>query len=451
MDVALLPLQGSGSIKMTLAYNAGFSAQTSATAGLFRTLEYILFRGPATSPGEPEPAGALAALGPLEVQGGSSPEGFSLSLLLNPPMLREGLDTIAYLFSHLRIQSALADSPALSNAKESVLGIINHSLSDPFSIYNAAISKKLFSPSPWRFDEAGADYIVRPATAASLENLATQWLVPNNAILVVAGEFDPSLAKQWIAAAFSTWKQSSDPWKSSAYPQLPKPGVSRPVLMVYPDPSMIEGEAVIEMRYRGPDAGSSRAQALELLAAMASRPQSRLVAALASSLPSWANPRAFSLTYHQSRATSWFSASAKISSSPKGNLPEMVLNFKETVRGAQMYGMKANPSYFTTAEYAAAKNELIQAKQSALADPRLAVDFIAAAWLRGRIPHLLAWEDRIKALGTKDITALADEYFMKNLEVVAVRVSVEDFARQEKSFKSYGFEIINAKTAFWWR
>jgi predicted Zn-dependent peptidase len=451
MDVVLLPINSSESIKLALVYDAGFSAHTSASAGLFKTLEYILFRGPATSPGEPEPAGALAALAPLEIQGGASSEGFSLSLLLNPSMLREGLDTIAYLFSHLRIQSALADNLALSNAKESVMGMINHSLSDPFSIYDAAISKKLFSASPWRFDEAGADYLVRPATAASLQNLATAWLVPNNAALVIAGEFDPSLAKQWIQAAFSDWKRSPDPWKSSAYPVLPKPGISRPLLMVYPDPSMIDGEAVIEMRYRGPDAGSPRAPALELLAAMASKPQSKLVAAVSSGLPSWANPREFSIRYRQSRATSWFSASAKISTSPKGNLPEAVLSFKETVRGAQMYAMKSNPSYFTPAEYTLGKNELLQAKQSALSEPRLAADFIAKAWLRGRSPYLLAWEDKIKALGTKDITTLADEFFMKNLEVVAVRVSLDDYAQREKSFKSYGFETINAKTAFWWR
>lgn len=451
LSVALLPQEHSGALKIALAYDAGISAHTKNTAGLFKTLELILFRGPAVSPGEPEPAGALAALAPLEIKGGAETNGFSLSLLLDPSMLREGLDTMAYLFSHLRIQSALADPAALAYAKESVLGIINHGLSDPFSIYDAALSKKLFASSPWRFDEAGADYIVRPATVETLESLATAWLVPNNAILAVVGNFDPVLARQWIETAFSSWKKAPDPWKSQSYPLLPKPGVPRPTLLVYPDPSVIEGEAAIEMRYRGPDAASPRAPALELLSAMASKPQSRLAKALSSGLPTWATPRNIGFLYRQSKATSWFSVSATISTSPKGNLPEAVLAFKETVRGSEMYAMKVNPNYFSPGEYESAKQELTQEWQNALADPASGTDRIVQSWLRGGFPYLGTWESRIKALGTKDLAALADEFFMKNLEIVAVRVSPSEFAQRERSFKSYGFEVIGAATAFWWR
>jgi zinc protease len=435
---------------MGIVFRSGAEAQTNKTAGLFRLLEQVLFRGAASSPGEPEPAGAIDALDATAFDGGAQADRFGFAFSLSPGMVGQGLDTIAYLFSGLRLETAFSDPQNLDEARSASLLGINQAFSDPTAIYKSAMAKKLFSSAPWRLDIAGADYILNSATEASLKALAAAWLVPNNAVLILAGDFDPETVVPMIGKAFSSWKKGADPWKTPPA-AFPKPGVTRPTLMVYPDPSMQPGEALIEMRYRGPDAASTRSPAAELWAEMASQPGSKLAQAISKGLPKWSSPSSISAVYKVSRSASWFSASARILLDTKGSAAESVLTFKEIVRGTEMYAMKTNASYFGQKEYERAKEALLEKRDAMLADPQEAVSRLAGDWVLGGSAWISSWPDRIRKVGSKDITAFADEYFMKNLEVVSIRLGPDDYASRKKSFDSYGFELITPQKAFWWR
>lgn len=450
MDIMLLPIPGSDSVSMGIVFRGGADAQTSKTAGLFRMLEQVLFRGTAISPGEPEPAGAIDALGASITEGGVQADRLKLAFLLPPDMLGQGLDTIAYLFSGLRIETAFSDPRTIEEARSASLASINQAFSDPSAIFESAIARKLFVSAPWRLDVAGADYIVNAATESSLRALAATWLVPNNAALIITGSFDPEAVHPLIEKAFSSWKKAPDPWKTPLA-AFPKPGITRPTLMVYPDPSIQPGEAILEIRYRGPDAGSIRSAPAELWAKMASEAGSRLPLAIVKGMPKWSSPSAIGAHYKRSRNASWFSVSTRIHIDPKGNLADAAMNFKETVRGSEMYAMKTNPAYFSSKDYEQARETLLEAKEAALSNPREAGISLADDWIMGGSAWMRSWTERIKKVTAKDIAAFADEYFMKNLEIVSVRLDPGDYAARKKSFDAYGFELITPQKAFWWR
>ncbi|HWR12022.1 MAG TPA: insulinase family protein [Rectinemataceae bacterium] len=450
MDLILLPLPESVSVSLGIVFKGGAEAQTKKTAGLFRLLEKVLFRGTAASPGEPEPAGAMDSLGATSIEGGALSDRFGLSFLLAPEMLGQGLDTIAYLFSGLRLETAFSDPLTLEQARSSSLTDIAQALSDPKAIFEAAMAKKLFSAAPWRFDILGTDAIINAADENTLKEIAGTWLVPNNAALIIAGNFSIETVLPMIEKSFSSWKKAADPWKSPM-PAFPKPGVTRPTLMVYADASLPPGEALIEMRYRGPDAGSGKSASAELWAEMASQPGSRLAQAITKGMPKGSSPSAITARYQLSSCGSWFSVSARILLDAKVNAAENVFSFKEIVRGSEMYAMKTSSGYFTPKEYARAKEALVEKRNDMFADPQEAASAIADGWVLGGSAWIQAWSDRIAGMTSKDITAFADEYFMKNLEVVSIHLEPGDYAARKKGFDAYGFEIITPQKAFWWK
>jgi len=450
MEVLLLPIPGSGVVSMSIVFRGGADVQTNKTAGLFRMLEQVLFRGTTIAPGEPEPAGAMDSLGATAMEGGVKKDRLNLSFLLPPEMVGQGVDTIAYLFSGLRIETAFSDPRTVEEARSASLAGINQAFSDPNAIFESAMARKLFVSAPWRLDAAGADYIINAATDSSLRAIAATWLVPNNAALILTGNFNPETTRPIIEKAFSSWKKAANPWKSPLA-VFPKPGITRPTLMVYPDPSVNQGEAILEMRYRGPDAGSSRSPAAELWASMASDPASRLPQAILKGMPKWTSPSELRARYELSSHASWFSVSAKMRLDPKGNPAEAAMNFKEIVRGSEMYSMKTNASYFSLKHYEEARESLLAKRNSAFSDPSKADAAIADGWIMGGSAWIRAWPDRIGKVSSKDIAAFADEYFMKNLEIVSVRMEPGDYAAKKKSFDSYGFELITPQKAFWWR
>jgi predicted Zn-dependent peptidase len=274
--------------------------------------------------------------------------------------------------------------------------------------------------------------------------------VPNNAALILAGSFAPEVVQPMIEKAFSLLKKVDNPWK---VPQavFPKPGVSRPTLTVYADPSVPSGEALIEMRYRGPDAGSSRSASAELWAEMASQPGSRLVQAIVKSMPKWSSPSGVSARYEPSRNASWFSVSTRILLDLKSNVADSVLNFKEIVRGSEMYAMKTSASYFSAKEYERAREALVGKRVALFSDPKEAGSAIANGWILGGSLWIKAWPDRIRKVTSKELMVFADEYFMKNLEIVSIRLDPMDYAARKKSFDTYGFELITPQKAFWWK
>ncbi|HEY9054153.1 MAG TPA: insulinase family protein, partial [Rectinemataceae bacterium] len=287
------------------------------------------------------------------------------------------------------------------------------------------------------------------ATAQDLRALAKSFLTPNNAFLVLAGAIEPEAAEGTIREAFEQWKSGPDPWAPTR-PTLPKPGVTRPTLAALADPDFPKGTASVEMRFRGPDTASPRSVQAEIWARLASDPASRISRAIAKQGATSGGFSEFKAVYRASRALSWLSASAIFPLSAKTNPAESAIAFKELVRGTEMYAMKSNPTYFPTKDIEAAKASIIEARSSRLVEPREATALLADEWILGGKSRILGREASLLSSSNKELAGLADEYFMKNLEVLIVRMNAQDMPAKRKALESYGFEILTPEKAFWW-
>ncbi len=451
MTLLLDPIEGQDSIAIVLAYRAGADAQTPQTAGLFTFLEYVLFNGPATKPGIAEPASAIDVLEPSAIEGGVGIDRFEFGFSTKKQNLITALDTIQYLFSRERKDVNLAQSDGIELARQSARALIQNELNDSDQLTNMAINKKLFSRAPYRVDSLGADYILEKADVNQLKALDAKWLVPNNACLAIAGTFDTEMLLPLIEARFGQLPKAQNPWPSSL-PILPKPGVTRPTFLVFPDSSIPSGQMRVEIRYRGPDPSSTNAyQASLMLETLADDPTSRFQTAVAKGLPKGTAPENVRIVYVPSRNASWLSIESDLTV-PAGKSPaDIAFAFKELVRSTELYMMKVNASYFSAAQYQTARTTLLEEKMADAGDPMLSAEHMAALWGYGIPSFLLQESDSIMRSGQKDISELVDTYVQKNLEVVMVRIDPSLYESYKKSFSGYGFETVGPQNSFWWR
>jgi zinc protease len=451
LTILLHPIEGAENVAVVLAYHAGADAQTASTAGLFKFLEYALFNGPAMRPGVSEPASAIDVLEPDGVEGGSGIDRFEFGFSVKKENIVPALDTLRYLFSQERRDFVFAQADGIEYARQSVRALIQNGLSDNDIVSNIAIIKKLFSKEPYRMDTLGADYVIEKSDAATLRSLASSWLVPNNACIAIAGGFDREETIEFIAQRFGTLPKAPNPWPTGLS-VFPKPGVTRPTFLVFPDSSLPSGQMQIEIRYRGPDPKDTQSYVAALmLQELANAPSSRFQTAVRKGMPKGTDIQDLRIVYAPTRNSSWLAVESTIGVPSGKNPADLAFSFKELVRGTELYMVRANASYFTSAEYQRAREALLEKKMAEEGDPLQSAARMARLWSWGIAPFLLQESDAIMKTGQKNISQLADTYVQKNLEVVMVRIDPTLYEAYKKSFSNYGFETVSSQNAFWWR
>ena len=431
--------------RIQLAFRAGAISQGADNAGVFHLYEHLLFRGDGAEGVKAE----LARMGASEWNGGTSAERVSYWLALPSSSLSEGLA----FFSRAVLPPADFSSD-LEAEKEVVAQELRSLAAQPDTIYEAAMTRRLFSKYPWRRDPAGTEKAVRAATPESLRALQSTWFVPNNAALFVGGDVDAESVRAEVERLFGSWKAGADPWAKPLPPQ-PRPGVARPAWIVFPDPSLPEGLGAVEARYRGPDLGAQGDQgaacAADLWGALLAKPDGRFKSELMKNVPKLYGADSISASYLGQRDGAWIAVSGYFVVDPALPAVDRARAFKERSRGFEMTAMRADPKYFSPADYEAARKRLADARALALDSSGAMVDELAYWWASASVDYFLGFPEALAKCGPKELAAFLDTYVMRNLEVVAVRMNPADFAKEKRSFEAGGFETIGPENAFWWK
>jgi len=451
LTVFLNPIEGAANIAVALSFHAGADAQTAPTAGLFKFLEYALFNGPATKPGISEPALAIDVLEPDSIEGGSGIDRFEFGFSSKKENIVPALDTLFYLFSQERREFIFAQTDGIEYARQSARALIQNELSDSDLLSNMAIIKKLFPKEPYRLDTLGADYVIEKADISQLKKFASSWLVPNNACIAIAGGFDKEQILDLIDQRFGQLPKAANPWPTGLG-VFPKPGVTRPVFLVFPDSGIPAGQMQIEIRYRGPDPKDTRSYISALmLQELANAPSSRFQSAVSKGMPKGSDPEDLRIVYTPTRNSSSLAIESMLSV-PTGRKPaDLAFTFKELVRSTELYMVKINTSYFPSAEYQQARESLLEKQMASQGDPLQSAVHMVTLWSWGIPSFLFQESDTIMKSGQKDVSQFVDTYVQKNLEVVLVRIDPNLYEANKKSFSSYGFETIGSQNALWWR
>jgi len=433
--------------RVEICFRAGAMAQTPDTAGLFHLYEHLVFGGDAANGGSAGVKAALATIGAAEWNGGTSAERVDYWLTLPSSKVTEGLR-----FWADRLRPA-DFSPADLEAAKSVVGAeVKAYEATPEAIYQAAMDKRLFAKYPWRRDPAGTDAAIKAATPEAMAAIRDGWFVPNNAAVIVGGDVDPEAVRAAVASAFAGWKPGPDPWERPNPPH-PRPGVVRPTWMVYPDTSLPEGVALVEMRYRAPDLGADpkASYAADLWTTLVADPAGRFKAAVMKGVPRLYGVDPVSAYYVSQREGGTLSISAYFSVDPSLPAASRAQVFKETARGIEITTMRSSSSYFGAADYEAARDRLEAARRLSLETASDLVSSLAWWWAEASGDYFIGYDGALAKTGPAEVNAFIDTYILRNLEVIALRMNPADYERERKSLSAAGFVTVNQTNAYWWQ
>ncbi len=442
LEVVIAENHAAPFVRIDLAFKAGGIAQTAATAGAFHVLEHALL---AQKNGGASAEEGVGKLGALDWEAQTGAEYLNFSMKLPSTSYADGIGLWGRMMTAGDLDQATVDA-----AKSQAIDEAKAQTTDPQAVYEAAMTKRVFSRYPWRRDPLGDARLISGLTPDGLERLKDTWLVPSNAFLIITGDVSGDQALAAAQTAFADWKSAPSPWVKALVPQ-PKLGVMRPTWFSIADPRVPEGLAMVEIRYRGPDLEDDPRGAFvaDLWAEFASTPDARFEKAVKAAVPTLHGPAL--VQFLSQRDGSVISVSAAIDFAPDSLAFRLAENLKEAFRGTEVMEMKIDPSYFNAEEIAAAKNRMIADRAASLdsidgmdAELRFALTSASEDWFQG-------WNAGINGVDREAMASLVNDWVLHNLEVVAVRLNPADAEREARALEVGGFERADAENSFWWQ
>jgi zinc protease len=131
----------------------------------------------------------------------------------------------AMVFMRDAIVSPLFEEKELAKEREVVVGEIDRNLSTPTYYLFHDVTEHLFWKYPSRKNPLGDRKTVRAATTKKMKTIQERYYIPNNSVLVVAGDVSAADVFARTDALYAGWKSGPDPFVKNPlvkHPPLPK-------------------------------------------------------------------------------------------------------------------------------------------------------------------------------------------------------------------------------------
>jgi len=129
----------------------------------------------------------------------------------------------------------------------------------PYGNILAEVKKNMFVKHPYRWATIGSMEHLDAATLKEFQDFNAKYYVPNNAVLVVAGDFEYDNAKKWVQQYFGPIKRGAD-IKRETFVEEP---ITQPLKATYQDPN-IQIPMMIAA-YRTPSMKTRDAKVLDMI------------------------------------------------------------------------------------------------------------------------------------------------------------------------------------------
>ena len=434
--------------RIQITFRCGSITQSPETAGLFHLYEHMLFKGNTRYRSETEFSAAMTDLGVAEWNGGTSTEYVTYYFTVPSEKTEAGLEFWSY-----AMREPLFDPSELAVEQDVVSNEINGYLSDPDHVYSAAMDKALFNVYPWRRDIGGHEAVVRSATVETLRTIQSTYYIPNNAALFVGGDVDPAKVYSMVQAWYGGWVAGADPWKDPAPPH-PTPGMAEPKYLVYPDESLPEGIAYLEMRYRGPDVilEPKPTYAADVWGYLIQSPSGRYKTKVFEKVPALYEKEYIGGYYYTQRDGGQVSFYTYCFVDPALPLADRAREtFKDVAISGEIASMVAEQDYFSDREFDIVKTKMEDEQILNLETPEQFIETLSFWWSVSSADYFFTYVPSMQKVTRSDIASFLEKFVLSNVPVVAIRVNPVDYKAESPSLKAAGFGIVNADTAFWWK
>lgn len=389
-------------VTIEMAVRNGAFAETPETNGLAHFYEHMFFKGNRSLADQSAYLARTRELG-IDFNGVTSNEAVRYYFTLPSANLEAGL---SFMLDAVRYPSFNPDE--LQKEIGAVLAEIDRAESEPSFRFHRGVSEALFARYPERKNVLGDRKVIAGVTPAVLREFLARFYVPNNAVLVLAGDLEPAAALAAARKVFDDWPRAADPFAAAPVPTHPPLQQPEQRLLVKADVRT----ATVRIVLQGPSVGQDPAAtyAADVLSYILSQKNARFQKLMIDS----GQCLHAGLAYHTLAHTGpiYLSAvvePAKLDAAVAALLAEM--------------GKLADADYFTDEELERAKTRLWVGEQFDREDSEEYALALGSWWCTTGIGYYLGYGEQLRKVTRADITAYLTKYLIGQPRIVAVQVS----------------------------
>ena len=211
-----------------LAVRNGSFTEGPEYAGLSHLYEHMFFKGNETYPLSQKFLSYLSDIG--AIWNATTREEVVTYYFTLPSMnLEKGMELMAN-----TIQTPLFDKTELERERLVVLGEFDRHEANPFFAFNRVLDSITWGDNFARKEPIGQRDVIGTATAEKMRAIQKKYYIPNNSLLVVAGDVDSATVHELAEEYFRSWKRGPDPFEVEP-PPFPDP-LAQKELVVVPAP-----------------------------------------------------------------------------------------------------------------------------------------------------------------------------------------------------------------------
>jgi zinc protease len=215
LEVIVVENHGVPLVTIEVDVRNGSFTQAPEYEGLAHMYEHMIFRANAAYP-QPEAfidhAGDLGAV----YNGSTSEERVNYYLTVPADNLAGGVKFLAD-----ALKAPLFRQDELERERQVVIGEYDRNESSPFFQLEKAMDKLLYPGNFSRKNTIGSRQVILTTTPEKMRAIQRKYYVPNNSVLIIAGDVNPATAFAFAERELGGWQRGADPFTADPIPPIP--------------------------------------------------------------------------------------------------------------------------------------------------------------------------------------------------------------------------------------
>ena len=222
----------------------GSFTQSPEFAGLAHMYEHMFFRSNSKFPDPEAFVGRAGDLGAV-FNGTTAEERVNYYLTVSADSMDAGVRFLAS-----ALLSPLFRQDELERERQVVIGEYDRNESSPFFQLNREMDKLLYPGNYSRKNVIGDRQIILTTTPEKMRTIQRKYYVPNNSVLIVAGDVNPDQVFASAEKELGRWQRGADPFTADPIPAIPALAKDEGVVV-----EADVGAVTVFLQWQGPSVG----------------------------------------------------------------------------------------------------------------------------------------------------------------------------------------------------
>ncbi|MCC7194453.1 MAG: insulinase family protein [Gemmatimonadaceae bacterium] len=407
LEVIVIENHGVPLVTVEVTVRNGAFTQTPEYAGLAHMYEHMFFKANATYPEPDQYVDEMSRLGAV-FNASTREEEVNYYLTLSSDSLDAGLRLLASGFL-----APLFRADELDRERQVVIGEYDRNESSPFFRLEQETGKALWGSQWSRKNVIGDRDVILGTTPEKMRTIQGLYYVPNNSVLIISGDVNPSVAFPAAERAFGKWQRAPDPFATLPIPPIPP--LTGPKAVIIEEPV---NAVTVLVQWHGPGVKSDETStfAADVYSDVLNNPQSRFQRRLVDS-GLW---QAVGVNYYTLANVGPISVSGQTT---PGRLRDAIRAMMDELRAS------ADPGYFTAEELAAIKANRALTTELGMERSSEFAHTIGFWWSVSGLDYYMKYVDEMAVRTAADLQAYARKYVIGKPYVVGVLVDAADRKR----------------------